>query len=226
MSFQWSGSLIPDAFSNADRMAELTITTFLTLDGVMQAPGGPGEDPSDGFDHEGWLVPHADMDIGTTMAAIFAKADAFLLGRTTYDIFAGHWPRVTDPDDLVARKLNTLPKFVASRTRAGFDWHNTTLVRDVVAEVAAIKDRFAGELQVHGSAGLAQTLIKHDLIDEYRLLTFPVVVGSGKRLFGSGAVPTTLTLVSTSTTSTGTVVSVYRRGGALTTGSFGLEYED
>ncbi|HUU32826.1 MAG TPA: dihydrofolate reductase family protein [Vicinamibacterales bacterium] len=204
-------------------MAELTITTFLTLDGVMQAPGGPGEDPSGGFAHEGWLVPHADMDMGVTMSAIFEKADAFLLGRTTYDIFAGHWPRVTDENDIVARKLNTLPKFVASRTRASFDWTNTTLVRDVAEEVTAIKERFAGELQVHGSAGLAQTLIAHDLIDEYRLLTFPVVVGSGKRLFGAGAVPATLKLVSTSTTSTGTVISVYRRGGGLTTGSFRME---
>lgn len=204
-------------------MAELTLTTFLTLDGVMQAPGGPGEDPSGGFPHEGWLVPHADADMGMTMDEIFSKADAFLLGRKTYDIFAGHWPRVTDPNDSVAVKLNSLPKYVASRTQSTFSWSSTELVRDVVTEIHGLKQRYPREIQVHGSCGLAQTLIEHDLVDEYRLLTFPVILGAGKRLFGSGAVPACLTLVRSSTTSTGVVVSVYRRGGAFRTGSFALE---
>lgn len=204
-------------------MAELTLTTFLTLDGVMQAPGGPGEDPSGGFPHEGWLVPHADADMGTTMDEIFTKADAFLLGRTTYDIFAGHWPRVTDPNDPIASKLNSLPKFVASRTRTTFTWSGTTHVPDVVKEVGDLKKRFAREVQVHGSCGLAQTLIEHDLIDEYRLLTFPVVLGTGKRLFGAGAVPTSLSLVRATTTGKGVIVSVYRRAGSLKTGSFALD---
>jgi dihydrofolate reductase len=204
-------------------MGELTITTFVSLDGVMQAPGGPGEDPSGNFKHEGWLVPHADADMGKTMMQIFENADAFLLGRTTYDIFARHWPKVTDPNDPVAGKLNHLPKHVASRTRTRFDWTNSSLVKDVVREVPALKQRYPRELQVHGSAGLAQTLIQHDLIDEYRLLIFPVVLGSGKRLFGSGAVPTTLKLIRTSRTSTGTVICVYRRAGPLKTGTFALE---
>lgn len=204
-------------------MAELTLTTFLTLDGVMQAPGGPTEDTSGNFTHGGWLVPHADADFGASMVDIFSKADAFLLGRTTYDIFAGHWPKVTDPDDLIAAKLNTLPKFVVSHTRSEFGWAGTSLVRNVVAEVAELKNRFAGELQVHGSCGLAQTLIAHDLIDEYRLLTFPVLLGSGRRLFGSGCVPANLKLVSSKTTSTGAVVSVYRRGGKLKTGNVVLD---
>lgn len=204
-------------------MAELTLTTFQTLDGVMQAPGGPGEDPDGGFEHGGWLVPHADEDMGSTMVEIFSKADAFLLGRTTYDIFAGHWPRVTDAQDPIASRLNTLPKHVASRTRVRFDWANSELVRDVVAEVPVLKQRYEREIQVHGSCGLAQTLIEHDLVDEYRLLTFPVVLGMGKRLFGSGAVPVNLKLVRSSTTGAGTVVSVYRRGGALQTGSFMLD---
>jgi dihydrofolate reductase len=204
-------------------MAELTITTFLSLDGVMQAPGGPGEDESNGFLYGGWLVPHADADMRKTMDEIFTKADAFLLGRTTYDIFAAYWPRITDPDDLIASKLNLLPKFVASRTRSVFDWNNTTLVRDVVKEAAAIKRRFGREVQVHGSCGLAQTLIENDLVDEYRLLVFPVLLGTGKRLFGSGAVPRTLKLVRSSTTSTGVVVSVYRPAGDLKTGSFALD---
>jgi dihydrofolate reductase len=204
-------------------MAELTLTTFLTLDGVMQAPGGPGEDGTGGFPHGGWVFPHVDPVFGETMVGIFANADAFLLGRGTYDIFAGHWPRVTDPNDPVARALNSLPKHVASRTRTAFDWNRTSLVRDVVAEVAELKRRYARELQVHGSCGLAQTLIAHDLIDEYRLLVFPVVLGTGKRLFGSGAVPATLALVRSRTTGTGTVINVYRRAGALRTGSFALE---
>jgi dihydrofolate reductase len=137
-------------------MAELTLTTFLTADGVMQAPGGPGEDPSGGFRHEGWLVPHADADMGATMADIFARADAFLLGRKTYDIFAGHWPKVTDPDNLVAVKLNSLPKHVASRTEAVFSWSRTEVVRDVVGEVGELKKRYAREIQVHGSGELAR----------------------------------------------------------------------
>lgn len=204
-------------------MAELTLTTFLTLDGVMQAPGGPTEDPSGGFAHGGWLVPFADADMGRTMVDIFSRADAFLLGRRTYDIFAAHWPRITSQDDPIAVKLNALPKFVASRTRTEFAWHNSSYVRDVVNDVRALAQRFPRELQVHGSCGLAQTLIAHDLVDEYRLLTFPVVLGSGKRLFGDGAVPAAMALERTSTTSTGVVVSVYRRGRTFRTGSFQLE---
>lgn len=204
-------------------MAELTMTTFLSLDGVMQAPGGQQEDVGGGFPYGGWLVPHADADMGKTMGEIFSKAEAFLLGRTTYDIFAAYWPRITDPADPIASKLNALPKFVASRTRSSFTWSNTTLVRDVVDEVDGLKRRFAREVQVHGSCGLAQTLIENDLVDEYRLLTFPVILGAGKRLFGTGAVPRTLKLVSTSTTGTGAVFSVYRPAGGLKTGSFALE---
>ena len=200
-------------------MAELTITTFVSLDGVMQAPGGPGEDESGNFTHGGWVIPFFDEDGGRTVAEIFSKADAFLLGRGTYDIFASWWPKITDPNDLVATKLNSLPKFVASRTRTTFPWNNSFPVRDVVKEVAEIKKRFSNEVQVHGSAGLAQTLIQNDLIDEYRLLTFPVTLGTGKRLFGGGTVPRTLKLVSSGATHTGVVINVYRTGGKLKTGS-------
>ena len=154
-------------------MAELTLTTFLTLDGVMQAPGVPDEDLSGGFPHGGWLVPHFDDDMGKTMVEIFSKADAFLLGRTTYDIFAAYWPRITDPADLIAVKLNTLPKHVASRTRTTFNWNKTSLVRDVVKEVAELKKLYPREVQVHGSCGLAQTLIENDLIDESRSERIP-----------------------------------------------------
>jgi dihydrofolate reductase len=204
-------------------MAELTITTFVTLDGVMQAPGTPQVDPSGNFPHGGWMFPLADGGMSKIMAEIFSKADAFLLGRTTYNIFAAYWPRVTDPNDPIASKLNGLPKFVASRTQTTFGWQPTTHLPDVVKGVAELKQRFPREVQVHGSCGLAQTLIKNDLIDEYRLLTFPVTLGTGKRLFGAGTVPASLKLISSGTTSKGIVISVYRRGGALQTGSFALD---
>ncbi len=201
-------------------MAELTITTFVTLDGVMQAPGAPDEDTSGNFPHGGWVFPLADEDFGKTMEEIFSKADAFLLGRTTYDIFSAYWPRITDPHNLIASKLNALPKFVASRTQTRFSWNPTSHVQDVAKGVADLKKRFSREVQVHGSCGLAQTLIQSDLIDEYRLLTFPITLGAGKRFFGTGTVPATLQLVRSRTTSKGVVISTYRRGGPLKTGSF------
>jgi dihydrofolate reductase len=204
-------------------MAQLTLTAFLSLDGVMQAPGGPQEDPSGGFAFGGWLVPHADADLGAAMADNFSQADAFLLGRSTYDIFAAHWPRIPDPADPIASRLNALPKFVVSRTRSTFDWNASHAVWNVLAELPAIKARFARELQVHGSAGLAQTLLENNLVDEFRLFTFPVVLGSGKRLFDAGAVPTALSLVRSSTTGKGVVSSVYRPAGKVQTGSFALD---
>ncbi|NUP08888.1 MAG: dihydrofolate reductase [Polyangiaceae bacterium] len=203
-------------------MGTLTITTFTTLDGIAQAPGGPSEDGTGGFAHGGWLVPHADADVGTIITDIMTRADAFLLGRRTYEIFAGHWPRVTDPNDPVATRLNTLPKHVASRTLQRADWNNSSIVRDVVKDVAALKDRYRGEIQVHGSLDLAQTLIRHNLIDEYRVWVFPVLLGKGKRLFGEGVVPAALSLVGTRTTSSGVVVSTYKPAGSLKVGSFEL----
>jgi dihydrofolate reductase len=204
-------------------MAELTATTFVTLDGVMQAPGGPKEDTSGEFRCGGWVFPHADADMGAIMVDIFSRADAFLIGRGTYDIFAAHWPRVTDAGDPIAAKLNALPKHVASRTQSTLAWKGSTLVKDVAAEVAALKQRYPRELQVHGSAGLLQTLIEKDLVDEYRILIFPVVLGTGKRLFGKGAAPVTLTLRECRRTQSGAIYCVYRRAGALKTGSFALD---
>jgi dihydrofolate reductase len=204
-------------------MGILTMTTFLTLDGVMQAPGGPGEDTSGSFSHGGWLVPHADGDMGRFMSEVFERADAFLLGRQTYQIFAAHWPRVTDAANPAAVALNRLPKHVASTTLKEARWGPAAIVRDVVGEVAQLKKKYARELQVHGSAGLAQTLIESGLVDEYNMLFYPVVLGKGKRLFGKGAVPAALTLVSTRTTGAGVIMSTYRRAGSLKTGSFALE---
>jgi len=202
----------------------LTATTFLTLDGVMQAPGGPDEDRSCGFEHGGWSFPFADEDFNRLVNGWFAQADAFLLGRRTYETFAAFWPLVADAADPVASPLNALPKYVASRTLEAVTWQNATLLEgDVAGEVAKLKERPGRELQVHGSGDLLQTLMAHDLVDEHRLFVYPVVVGSGRRLFGEGAAPRSLKLVDATTTSTGVVVATYRRGGPLVTGGFTIE---
>ncbi len=202
----------------------LTVTTFLTLDGVMQAPGGPEEDPSDGFEHGGWSFPYADEDFGRLVTGWFSQADAFLLGRRTYEIFAAFWPLVTEEADPVASRLNTLPKYVASRTLETVSWQGAELLRgDVPEQVARLKEQPGRELQVHGSGDLLQTLMAHDLVDEYRLFVYPVVLGSGRRLFNEGTPPRSLKLVDATTTSTGVVVATYERGGPVVTGSFTVE---
>lgn len=202
----------------------LTLHTFLTLDGVMQAPGGPQEDPSGGFTHGGWSFPYGDQDFGTAMSGFFDHASAFLLGRKTYEIFSGYWPKITDPGDPIASKLNALPKYVASATLTSADWANSTLLGgDVAAEVAKLKKRPGDELQVHGSGGLAQTLIEHDLIDEYRLLIFPVHLGSGTKLFRDGTTAAALRLTSATTTGAGVVIATYQPAGPVQHGSFALD---
>jgi dihydrofolate reductase len=207
-------------------MMRLTLHTFLTLDGVMQAPGGPDEDPDGHFAHGGWSFPYGDEDFGVAVSGWFANAGAFLLGRKTYEIFASHWPKVTDADDPVAGKLNALPKYVASTTLSSVDWAGSELLRgDVAAQVAQLKERPGGELQVHGSGSLAQTLIRHDLIDVYRLLTFPVHLGSGKKLFRDGVTAAALRLTSSSTTSTGVLIATYEPAGPARYGSYALDPE-
>jgi dihydrofolate reductase len=205
-------------------MRKLVVTTFVTLDGVMQSPGAPEEDPSGGFDHGGWLVPHFDEELGRQMVEWFSGAEDFLLGRGTYEVFAAHWPRVPVEHDPIAKALNTLPKHVASRTLDHVDWDGARLIKGDVAEaVATLKDQDGGELQVHGSAGLIQTLLKHGLVDELRLVIFPVVLGQGKKLFGDGAVPAGLTLAYSSATSAGVVILTYQRAGDVQVGSVALD---
>jgi dihydrofolate reductase len=199
----------------------LTLHTFLTLDGVMQAPGGPEEDASGGFAHGGWAFPYDDDDGGAAISGWFAGASAFLLGRHTYEIFSGYWPKITDPGNPVATKLNALPKYVASTTLTSAEWSGTTVISgDVATEVAKLKDQPGGELQVHGSGGLAQTLIDADLIDEYRLLFFPVHLGSGKKLFHDGAKAASLRLLTSTVTSTGVVIATYEPAGPVQYGSY------
>jgi dihydrofolate reductase len=199
----------------------LTLHTFLTLDGVMQAPGGPDEDTGGGFRYGGWSAPYGDQDFGAAMTGWFEHATAFLLGRKTYQIFAGYWPKVTDPGDPIATKLNALPKYVASATLESADWTNSTLLGgDVVTEVGKLKERPGDELQVHGSGQLAQALIEHDLVDEYRLLIFPVHLGSGQKLFRDGAGAAALRLIQSSVTSTGVLIASYVPDGPARLGSY------
>ncbi len=197
-------------------MRKLVVGTFLTLDGVMQAPGGPDEDRDGGFPHGGWLVPYFDEKMGEIMTEWTKRAGAFLLGRKTYEIFAGSWPKSTDPADEIATALNTRPKFVASRTLDKVEWSNSILLKgDVAREVAKLKAQEGGEIQVHGSGDLLQTLLKHDLIDTLRIWQFPVVIGTGKRLFGEGTIPGSFRLVDTQLVTTGAVLHVYERAGDL-----------
>lgn len=197
-------------------MRKLVVGTFTTLDGVMQAPGGPNEDHDGGFQHGGWLVPYFDAKFGEIMTEWTKRADAFLLGRKTYEMFADSWPNSTDPADEAAVALNTRPKFVASRTLDKLSWNNSHLLKgDVAQEVAKLKAQPGGEIQVHGSGQLIQTLLQDDLVDTLRIWQFPVVLGTGKRLFGAGTIPGSFRLVDTQLNTTGAVLHVYERAGGL-----------
>jgi len=193
---------------------KLTVTTFLSVDGVMQGPGGPDEDRSGGFERGGWVMPHFDEELGAFLDGVFQRADALLLGRGTYEIFAGSWGQMDEVESTVAVAMNALPKHVASTTLDTVEWENSQLIEGDVAEaVAALKQGGDGELQVHGSAGLAGYLAEHGLVDEYNLITFPVILGRGKRLFGEAAQPTALEPASQHTTATGVRIDVWRTAG-------------
>jgi dihydrofolate reductase len=201
-------------------MRKLVVTTFVTMDGVMQAPGGPGEDPSGGFSSEGWLVPHFDEVLGQQMNDWVADAQDCLLGRTTYDIFYASWPKMIS-DDPVSQGLNFKKKYVASRTAPSVEWETAELLQgDVGDAVRKLKAEDGGELQVHGSAGLIQTLLAEDVVDELRLVLFPVTLGQGKRLFGDGAISRTWRLTAHKVSPTGAIMATYERVGELETGNF------
>jgi dihydrofolate reductase len=204
---------------------KLVVGSFVTLDGVVQAPGAPNEDQDGGFAHGGWTVPLFDDELGQRMVALTERADALLLGRKTYEGFAASWPLVGDEDPIAAR-LNRIPKYVVSRTLRTAEWANTTILSgDVAEEVAKIREQPGGEIHVSGSGTLIQTLLRHDLVDEFVLVVFPVLVGPGKRLFAEGTAPATLELVETTATGTGVVISTYRRRGPLEVGAVGPEQE-
>ena len=199
---------------------KLTVTTFISVDGVYQGPGGPEEDRSSGFDRGGWSVPHFDEETGQFMDEVFREVDAFLLGRRTYEIFAAAWPNATDPDDPVAKSLNTLPKYVASSTLTNPQWANTTVLNgDLASAVQQLKDRDGRELQVHGSGRLVQSLLANDLVDRLNLVVFPVIVGAGRRLFPDSGMATGLALEESRRTPSGVAISVYRPSGRPEFGS-------
>jgi dihydrofolate reductase len=208
-------------------MRPLVVTTFVTMDGVMQAPGGPGEDPEGGFSYEGWLVPHFDEDLGAQIEEWFVPAQDFLLGRRTYDIFYASWPKMRDESSAVSTGLNDKTKYVASRTLTAVEWETARLLESPLPDaVRALKAEDGGELQVHGSAGLVQTLLHEDLVDELRLVVFPVTLGQGKRLFGEGAIPRTWRLTASKATGSGALIATYQRAGEVETGTMGPEYEE
>jgi dihydrofolate reductase len=205
-----------------ESMPKIVVNAFLTLDGVMQAPGGPDEDRESGFAHGGWQAPVSDDLVGRIVIDGIADADGFLLGRKTYDIFANYWPKFTDPDHPIAIALNSRPKYVVSRSLDRVTWNNSRLIKgDVVAELQKLRQQPGRTVHTWGSTDLLQTLQKHDLIDEYRLFIYPVVLGSGKRLFGAGTVPLALKQVESVTTGKGATYHRFERAGKPEYGRIG-----
>lgn len=214
-------------------MRKIVVSAFVSLDGVMQAPGGPEEDPTGGFKHEGWSTSLWDGEIEAAMGELFSTPLDLLLGRKTYDIFAAHWPYVEkDPtassfDKLnsdIAEMFNRITKYVATHSPDTLTWKNTEwLGEDVVGRVAALKQQDGPMLLIQGSSVLMQQLLAHDLIDEVRLLIYPLVLGRGKRLFGEGTIPAALKLTGSKTSPNGVLIANYERAGEIKTESFGME---
>ncbi len=198
-------------------MRKVIVLSFISLDGVMQAPGGPGEDPSGGFAYGGWTVPYFDDFAGQLMAEQMGKPFDLLLGRKTFEIFASYWP--FHPEE--GAGINKAVKYVASNTLSQHDWSKTVFLKgNVVEEIKKLKVQDGPDLQVHGSSNLIQTLLKHDLVDELWLKIFPVTLGKGKRLFDSGTIPAAFTLTDSKTSPSGVIIANFKRAGEVKTGSF------
>ncbi len=205
-------------------MRKLVVNAFVTLDGVMQAPGGPEEDPTGNFKYGGWSFNYWDEMMGKSMAEFMGKPFELLLGRKTYEIFAAHWPYVKN--DPTADKFNVTKKYVVSRTINKLNWKNSFLIKDNIAqEINKLKKQDGHELQVHGSSNLVKTLVNEKLVDMFNIWTFPVTVGNGKQLFGEGTNASNLKLVDLKSSSTGVIISTYQPAGELKLGSFALENE-
>ncbi len=199
-------------------MRKIIVLAFVTLDGVMQAPGGPQEDTTGGFKQGGWTVPYFDDLLGKVMTVQMSKPFALLLGRKTFEIFASYWP----DHENEWPGINQATKYVASNTLSKHAWQNTVFLKGNVADqVKKIKQQDGPDIQVHGSANLIQTLLQHDLVDEFWLKIFPIVLGTGKRLFGEGAMPAAFKLSESKNSPNGVIVASYERAGEVTTGSFG-----
>ncbi|MGZ5453558.1 MAG: dihydrofolate reductase family protein [Candidatus Aminicenantales bacterium] len=198
-------------------MRKIIVLSFVTLDGVMQAPGGPDEDRSGGFAYGGWTVPYFDEYLGQVMAEQMGRPFDLLLGRKTYEIFAAYWPH----HEAEGPGINRATKYVVTKSLETTNWDRSVLVKgDVVKEILKLKEQHGPELQVHGSGDLIQTLLKHDLVDELWLKTFPVTLGRGKRLFAEGAIPASFQLLESRISPSGVITANYVRAGKVQTGSF------
>jgi dihydrofolate reductase len=205
-------------------MRKIITGAFVSIDGVMQAPGGPEEDPTGGFNFGGWVVPYADEAFGQTVGELFSQPFDLLLGRKTYDIFAAHWPYAEGgPDDFIARQFNGVTKYVATRSRAPLDWKGSVALHDAANDVAKLKLEEGPALVTQGSSELIQTLLAHELIDEIRTFTFAIVLGKGKKLFGAGAKPAAFRLAGSSVTPSGITMATYERAGAVETGDYAMD---
>lgn len=204
-------------------MRKLVVLSFITLDGVMQAPGGPEEDPTGGFKYGGWAFGYFDDFLVQVMVEQMSKDYDLLLGRKTYEIFAAHWPYVKG-DDPFAGNLNRSKKYVVSTTLRKLDWNNSELVKgDIVKAVKKLKEQEGPEIQVHGSGKFIQMLLNHDLVDELWLKIFPITIGSGKRLFAEGTIPAEFKLLENKVSPNGVIIATYSRAGEVKIGSTEFE---
>ena len=205
-------------------MRKVITGAFVSLDGVMQAPGGPKEDPTRGFTLGGWVVPYMDEVFGQAINEMFGEPFELLLGRKTYEIFAAHWPYAGGgEDDFIAKRFNSVTKYVATRSTMELTWKGSVALRDAAADVARLKREDGPALLTQGSSNLIQTLLATDLIDEISTFTFPIVLGNGKKLFGEGSRPAAFTLVDNKLTTKGVSIARYQRAGNVVTGDFAMD---